>query len=80
MKVKDSVPRSLRSNVIYKFTYAGCNSAYAGETRRHLSARVREHLVTYKNSHISKHLMGSDKCRSACNNSCFRILEAPIFN
>ena len=32
IKVKDSVPRSLRSRVVYKFKCAGCNSVYAGET------------------------------------------------
>ena len=56
MNVEDSVPRSLRLNVVYKFTCVKCNSAYVGETRRHLSTRVREHLVTDKNSHILKHL------------------------
>ena len=76
MKVKDSVPRSLRSNVTYKCTCAECNSAYVGETSRHLSTRVREHLVTDKNSHIFKHLKGSAKCRSAFNDSCFRILDS----
>ena len=44
MNVKDSVPRSFRSNVVYKFICAECNSAYVGETSRHLSTRVREHL------------------------------------
>ena len=76
MKVKDSVPRSLHSNVIYTFTCAECNSAYVGETSRHLSTRVREHLVTDKNSHIFKHLKGSDKCRSAYNDSVFSILDS----
>ena len=41
IKVKDSVPRSLRSCVVYKFTCAGCNSLYVGETCRHISNRVR---------------------------------------
>ena len=33
--VKDSVPRELRSRVIYKFTCACCNACYMGETGRH---------------------------------------------
>ena len=53
---KDRVHRSLRSCVVYKFSCAGCNSVYIGETTRHLSTRVREHLYTDKNSHIFKHL------------------------
>ena len=28
INVKDSIPRPLHSNVIYKFIYAGCNSVY----------------------------------------------------
>ena len=42
--MKDSVPRELRSRVIYKFTCACCNACYIGETGRHFSTRVREHL------------------------------------
>ena len=41
IKVKDSVPRSLRSRVVYKFMCAGCNSVYVGETCRHISTRAR---------------------------------------
>ena len=75
MNVKDSVPKSLRSNVIYKFKCVECNSAYVGETSRHLSTRVREHLHSDKNSHIYKHLKGSDKCRKSCSDDCFKVLD-----
>ena len=75
MNVKDTVPRSLRSNVVYKFNCAECNSAYVGETSRHLSTRVREHLYIDKNSNIFKHLKSSDKCKKPCNDSCFTILD-----
>ena len=34
ISVKDCVPRSLRSCVVYKFSCAGCNSVYTGETSR----------------------------------------------
>ena len=76
MNVKDTVPRSLRSSVVYKFNCAECNSAYVGERSRHLSTRVREHLCTDKNSNIFKHLKSSDKCKKACNDSCFTILDS----
>ena len=66
MKVKDAVPRSLRSCVVYKFTCAGCNSVYVGETCRHISTRVREHLFTDKNSHVYKHLQSSKTCKDSC--------------
>ena len=32
---------------------AGCQSCYIGETKRHLSMRINEHLVTDKKSQIS---------------------------
>ena len=34
MKVKDSVPRSFRTCVVYKFMCEGCNSVYVGESHR----------------------------------------------
>ena len=42
--VKEPVPFDLRSRVVYKFLCAGCKACYIGETSRHLSTRVREHL------------------------------------
>jgi len=35
---------------------AGCNACYVGETTRHFSTRVREHLAVDKASHIFKRL------------------------
>ena len=75
MNVKDSIPRSLRSNVIYIFICAGCNSVYVDETSRHLSTRVHEHLHSDKNSHIYKHIKSSDKCRMSCGDNCFTVLD-----
>ena len=74
--VKDCVPRSLRSCVVYKFICAGCNSVYIGETSRHLSTRVREYLFKDKNSHIFKHLKSSSTCKDACGEGCFRVLDS----
>ena len=75
MNVKDSIPRSLRSNVICKFICAGCNSVYVGETIRHFATRVHEHLHSDKNSHIYKHLKSSDKCRMSCGDIYFTVLD-----
>ena len=44
--VKDPIPRGLRTCVVYKFLCASCNACYVGETPRHLSTRVREHLIS----------------------------------
>ena len=49
LTVKDSVHRSLGSCVVYKFSCAGCNSFYLGETTHHLSTRVCENLYTNEN-------------------------------
>jgi len=73
--VKDPIPGGLRSRVVYKFTCAGCNACYVGETTRHFSTRVRAHLAVDKASHIFKHLQNSERCRSLCSIDCFHILD-----
>ena len=72
---KNSIPKSLKSCIVYKFTCACCNAAYIGETSRHLGTRIREHLVTDKQSHIYKHLNSSSNCKQLCNEDCFSILD-----
>ena len=76
LAVKDRVNKSLRSCIAYKFTCAGCNSVYIGETTRHLSTRVHEHLFTNKNSHIFKHLKTSTSCKNLCSENCFKVLDS----
>ena len=56
LSVKDHVPRSLRSYVVYRFNCIGCNYVQIGETTQHLSTRVREYILTDKNYNIFKHL------------------------
>ena len=63
--VKDLVPQSLRSRVVYKFLCAGCNASYIGETTRHICARVREHLLSDKSSHVHRHLQSSRACHDS---------------
>ena len=55
--------------------YAGCNACYVGETTRHFSTRVREHLATDRASHVYKHLQQSVNCRDLCSTNCFSILD-----
>ena len=73
--VKDPIPGGLCSRVVYKFVCAACNACYVGETTRHFSTRVREHLVSDKASHIFKHLQNSERCRALCSVECFDILD-----
>ena len=42
-RVKDRIPFSLRSCVVYRFSCGGCNATYIGKTKRHLATRISEH-------------------------------------
>ena len=50
--VKGSVPKYLRSFVVYRFTCPCCNASYIAETTRHLTTKIKEHLETDSKSHI----------------------------
>ena len=71
--MKDPVRRELRTCVVYNFLCAGCNACYVSETSRHLSTRVREHLISDRASHIFSHLHNSPQWRSHCSDECFNI-------
>ena len=43
-KFKDSLPKSLRSGVIYQFNCAKCNLSYVGSTWRFWERRLQEHV------------------------------------
>ena len=75
LSVKDPVQSGLRSRVVYKFCCAGCTACYVGETCRHFSTRVREHLTTDRTSNVFRHLESSPQCRSLCSADCFKILD-----
>ena len=72
---KDPIPRDFRTRVVYKFSCAGCNSCYVGETTRHLVTRTREHLLGDKASHVYKHLKENKACRAVCNKDAFEVLD-----
>ena len=46
VNVKDALPEGLRTRVVYKFSCASGNACYVGETSRHFSTQVREHLLS----------------------------------
>ena len=75
LSTKDQIPKFLNSHVVYKFECANCNISYVGETARHLSTRVREHLGTDKQSHVYKHITSNDACTRVCDVNCFSILD-----
>ena len=73
--VKDKIPMSLRTFVVYKFTCAGCQSCYIGETKHHLTTRIKEHLESDKNSHIYQHVNQNELCKRSANVNCFEIID-----
>lgn len=73
--VKDPIPGGLRTRVVYKFALSGSNASYVGETVRHFSTRVKEHLASDRVSQIFKHLQNSEHCRSWCSADCFHVLD-----
>ncbi|KAL6419712.1 hypothetical protein ACFW04_013676 [Cataglyphis niger] len=57
---KDRLPISNRTKVVYKINCKNCSALYIGQTKRHLSTRVKEHFNNIKMqasnlSLISKH-------------------------
>ena len=41
---KDKLPKILLSGLVYKYKCDGCNATYYGMTKRHVKARICEHL------------------------------------
>ena len=65
-RFKDSIPKELRSHIVYKFLCSNCKITYYGETERHLNARSGEHLslsaLTGKRVNNNKKLAVKDLC------------------
>ena len=76
VNMKDPVPKFLKSFVVYKFFFPGCNACYTGETTRHLSTRIKEHLETNKKSHIFAHLVNNEICKVFSTKNCFEITDS----
>lgn len=80
--VKDSLPNSVRSCAIYKFTCGGCSATYVGSTRRRTYDRYCEHLgisnrtgkalISPAFSHIYKHSIDANHPISFDN---FKVLS-----
>ena len=83
-KIKDSIPVSQRSKVVYKYSCEVCNASYIGKTMRTLAARIAEHsgvsvrtgalLSTPPYSAIREHLKVHGGLR--VNPSNFKILDS----
>ena len=62
--VKDPIPKSLKSFVVYMFVCLGCNACYTGETTRHLGARIRKRFETDKKYHIFANFVNNETCKA----------------
>ena len=74
--VKDPIPKFLKSFVVYKFVCPACNACYVGETTRHLSTRIKEHLERYKKSHIFAYLVNNETSKALSTERCFEIIDS----
>ena len=43
-RFKDSLPKSLRSKIVYLYKCSSCNATYIGNTKRHQKVRFSEHI------------------------------------
>ena len=73
--LKVCLPVALKFFVVYKFTCAGYQFCYIGETKCHLPTRIKGHLQIDKKSHILQHLNKNPNCRDLCHDSCFIIID-----
>ena len=69
-KIKVSLPRALKSLVVYHFTCPKCSLRYIGSTKKSLSLRVKEHqgISARTNRHLVSPL--SSSIQHHCLNNC----------
>ena len=72
---KDRLPLLSRSKVVYKFACASCGACYIGETHRHLSTRISEHMMN-KGSNIYKHLQEFPVYKQSYSAGDFIVLDS----
>ena len=54
----------------------GFNACYIGETNRHLSTRIKEHLKTDEKSNIFTHLVSNETCKALITENYFKIVDS----
>ena len=75
LSTKSKSPANLQSSVVYHYNCTSCGASYVGQTTRHCSERIKEHLTSDKKSHIYKHLNNNNNCKQASNESSFKIID-----
>ena len=56
IKIKDTIPKRLKSKLVYGIHCTDCDTVYIGKTKYHLSTRFREHRDLKQVSAVSSHL------------------------
>ena len=69
-------PSYLQSHVVYYFKCNSCGADYVGQTTRHCSVRIEEHLGKDKASHIFKHINNNINCKQSNNDKSFKIIDS----
>ena len=78
--VEESVPKYLKSLVVFRFPRPGFNASYVGETTCHLTTRIKEHLETDSKSHIFEHLNNYTNCKQLRDTECIEIIDSASFS
>ena len=76
--LKATIPKDLRSHVVYQIDCTGCGSCYVGQTIRHLRTRLSEHLRD--SAPVGSHLVscsGTDKWEYKVLDSSRGITKLP---
>ena len=58
-KIKDPIPKRLKSKLVYGIHCTDCDAVYVGKTKCHLSIRFREHRDLKRVSVVSSHLIST---------------------
>ena len=59
---KDPIPNDLKTFLVYKFTYASCNSGYIGDTCHHFKTKIEEHIKKDNKFHFFKDIHSTTTC------------------
>ena len=60
--LKASIPKMLKSHVVYQINCPVCADSYVGETERHMTTRLREHIL--RDGPVKTHI---EKCKTELN-------------
>ena len=67
--LKPPIDQMLKSKVVYQITCPGCKASYVGQTCRHLTTRLNEHLT--RKGPVKEHFQ---KCFHRVDEQCVNIL------